>query len=168
MGVKTLLYVAAVSLLVIACGSSSPSATVVSPTPTPAPTPTLTQAELGAEYVAMVGPSNKLIAAMNVVVTPAHMSITKVRRAAAALEVADVTFNTELLAFGRVVPVAVQPDVAAARLALSSEIADLQTVIAAKSYAALDAAVRAWVSNGNKDSKAFVLLRSDLGLQPPS
>lgn len=165
---RVLVGVLTVSLLVIACGSSSPSATVVSPTPIPAPTPTLTQAELGAEYVAMVGPSNKLTAAMNIVVTPAHMSITKVRRVGAALLAADVTFNSALLAFGPQVPVAVQPDVAAARLALSSDIADLQTIVASTTYAQLDAAVNAWIADGNKDSKAFVLLRSDLGLPPPS
>jgi hypothetical protein len=127
----------------------------------------LTQAELGAKYLAMVGPSNKLIDAMNVVVAPAHMSITKVRRVGAALLAADVTFNSDLLAFAPLVPAAVQPDVAAARLALSSDIADLQSIVASTTYPQLDAAVSVWSADGNKDSKAFVLLRSDLGLPPP-
>jgi hypothetical protein len=167
---RVLIGVLTVSLLVIACGNSSPSATIASPIPIPTlvPTPTLTQAELGTKYLAMVGPSNKLIDAMNVVVAPAHMSFTRVRRVAAALEAADVTLNGDLLAFGPQVPVAVQPDVAAARLALSSDIADLQTIVASTTYAQLDAAVNAWITDGNKDSKAFVLLRSDLGLPPPT
>ena len=165
---KALLVVLAVSLLAISCGSSSPSATVVTPTPTPAPTPALTQAQLGAQYLAMVGPSNKLIDAMGVVIAPVHMNITKVRRTAAALEAADVTFNSALLVFAPQVPVAIQPDVEAARLALSSDIADLQSIVASKTYAQLDAAVTVWADDSNKDSKAFVLLRSDLGLPPPT
>jgi hypothetical protein len=95
------------------------------------------------------------------------MSITKVRRVGAALLAADVTFNSDLLAFAPLVPAAVQPDVAAARLALSSDIADLQSIVASTTYPQQDAAVSVWSADGNKDSKAFVLLRSDLGLPPP-
>jgi hypothetical protein len=163
---KALFVACAASLLVISCGSSSPSATVV--TPTPVPTPALTQAQLGAQYLAMVAPDNKLVDAMNVATRyPALMNLTKVRRIAAALEAADITFNTDLIAFGLVVPAAIRPDVAAARLAVSSDIAELQNVVGSKNHAALDANVNAWIAVGDRDTKAFILLRSDLGLAPP-
>jgi hypothetical protein len=169
MRVRALLFVAAVGLLLTACGSSSPSASVATPTPTAVPTPALTQAELGAKYLAMVAPSNKLVDAINIATRyPARMNFKNVRRLAVALEAADVTFNTELIAFGLEVPDAIRPDVAAVRLAVSSDIALLQTVVESPTYAALDANVTAWINEGNKDSKAFVLLRSDLGLPPPA
>ena len=62
---------------------------------------------------------------------------------------------------------ATKPDVAAVRLAVSSDIAELQNVVGSKNHAELDANVNAWIAIGNRDTKAFILLRSDLGLAPP-
>jgi hypothetical protein len=158
--VKALLLILAVALLV-ACGSAPSSNTAT-------PTPTLTQAQLGAEYLALVAPANAATSKLAALLQPAQIDAVQVRAAALELENAEVTLNSNFLAFSQKVPVAVQPDVAAARLAVSNDIAVLQTVVATKTDADLTSALSAWVVDVNAESKAFVLLRSDLGLPPPS
>lgn len=160
--VKALLLILAVALLV-ACGSAPSSNTA-----TPTPTPTLTQAQLGAEYLALVAPANAATSKLAALLQPAQIDAVQVRAAALELENAEVTLNSNFLAFSQKVPVAVQPDVAAARLAVSNDIAVLQTVVATKTDADLTSALSAWVVDVNAESKAFVLLRSDVGLPPPS
>jgi hypothetical protein len=158
--VKAPLLILAVALLV-ACGSAPSSITAT-------PTPTLTQAQLGAEYLALVAPANTATSKLAALLQPAKIDAVQVRAAAMELENTEVTLNSNFLAFQQKVSVAVQPDVAAARLAVSNDIAVLQTVVATKTDAELKSALSAWVVDVNAESKAFVLLRSDLGLPPPS
>ena len=90
------------------------------------------------------------------------------RTAAQKLFDADVTFNTGLLAFEKKVPANVQAHVEVARLAISKEISDLQNVISSTDDASLNRALNVWDLDGQAEGSAFVLLRSDLGLPPPS
>jgi hypothetical protein len=66
------------------------------------------------------------------------------------------------------VPANVQPDVAAARVAISKDIVDIQSVLAASGLVAAETAVLAWATDANSEISVFVLLGSDLGLPPPS
>jgi hypothetical protein len=150
----------AVVLLAVACGNA-PSSASSSPTPE-------TQAQLGVEYLALVTPSNTATSKLGALLQPAHIDGVQVRAAALELENAEVTLNSKLLVFATKVPVAIQPDVAAARLAVSNDIAVLQAVIATKTDDELTSALSVWVTDVNAESKTFVLLRSDLGLPPPS
>lgn len=93
---------------------------------------------------------------------------TQVRAAAQTLLNADVALNTGLLGFEKKLPSNAQAHVEAARAAISKEIADLQNVTSSTDDATLNSALLTFEADAQSEGAAFVLLRSDLGLPPPS
>lgn len=153
MRITKLLYGAC---LVVLLGCAAPAAA-------PAPSP-----NLGGQYLALVAPSNTALDQLYAAAQATPMDGVKVRAAAKTLFDADVTFNTALLAFEKKVPANVVPHIEAARAADSKEIADLQRVVSSTDDATLNSALAVFGQDAQADSAAFVLLRSDLGLPPPS
>ncbi|HXC77377.1 MAG TPA: hypothetical protein VNU19_10025 [Candidatus Acidoferrum sp.] len=76
--------------------------------------------------------------------------------------------NSQLLAFEQKVPAKVQRDIETARAAISKEIADLQLITVSTTGDQLTAAFDAYAADETTGESALVLLRSDLGLPPPS
>lgn len=144
-----------VFLFLAACGSSSSPA---------APT----TAQLAAEYVAAVAPSNAALDQLSAAVKITPMDGAKIRAAAANLESADVTLNSGFIDFEKKVPASVRPHVEAARVAVSKDIADLAAVVSSTDDAGLIATFNVFAVDTTAASAAFVLLRSDLGLAPPT
>jgi hypothetical protein len=152
---KALLTFLSLTLLVVACGGTSAPAATASPS----------QAQLAAEYLKLVAPGNaandRLSAALKI--TP--LDGPQIRTAAKDYRDASAILNTSLLGFEKKVPANVQVDIEGVRHVLSLDIADLYDVINSTDDASLTTALNAWPSRSNAP---FVLLRSDLGLPPPS
>jgi len=153
---KALLTFLAATLLAVACGSSAPAATA---------TPSPSQAQLGAEYLKLVAPSNAANDSLNVALKITPFDGPKVRTAATDLRDSEATFNTALFGFEKKVPANVQADVETARHSLSTDISNLYNVVNSADDASLNAALAAWPALPNAP---FVQLRSDLGLPPPT
>jgi hypothetical protein len=143
-------------LALVACSGAGGTA---APSPTP---------DLGAEYLRLIAPSNTADDALFKAAGAAPLNQATIRAAAQSVLDADIALNTAFIGFGKEVPTNVQPDVAAARVAISKDIVDIQSVLAASGVVALETAVLAWATNANSEINVFVLLRSDLGLPPPS
>ncbi|HVC75450.1 MAG TPA: hypothetical protein VND96_02920 [Candidatus Micrarchaeaceae archaeon] len=76
--------------------------------------------------------------------------------------------NRDLLAFEKKLPAKVQRDIQTACAATSKEIADLQPMTAGTTGDQLMVAFDAYAADETTGESALVLLRSDLGLPPPS
>ena len=144
------------ALLMAACGGA---AGIASPSPTE---------NLGAGFEAIVAPSDTATAGLWGAYTALPMDTTKTRAAAKACFDAEVKLNSQLLAFEQKVPAKVQRDIETARAAISKEIADLQLMTASTTSDQLTAAFDAYAADETVGESALVLLRSDLGLPPPS
>ncbi len=153
---KALLTFLAVALLAVACGSSAPAAT--------AP-PSPSQAQLGAEYVKLVAPSNVAQDSLTAALKITPFDGPKIRAAAKDFRDSEATLNTALFGFEKKVPANVQADVEAARHLLSTDISNLYDVVNSTDDTSLNAALNAWPVLSNAP---FVQLRSDLGLPPPT
>jgi hypothetical protein len=152
--VKILLSVLAAGLLA-ACGGTA----------APVSTPSPSQAQLAAEYLKLVAPTNVANDHLNAALKITPLDGPNIRAATKDFSDAEATLNTALLAFEKKVPATVQVDIEAARHVLSLDIADMYNVINSTDDASLTTALNAWP---NRSSAAFVLVRSDLGLPPPS
>jgi hypothetical protein len=148
-----LLNVALVGLLLACSGSTA----------TPSPS-----TNLGAEYLQIVAAGNTTVDQLNAALSAQPSDSAKIRAAAKAVFDGDVKLSTDLLAFEQKVPANVKPHVEAARSVLSKQIADLQNVIASTDDPSLNADLIAYDADAQAGASAFVLLRSDLGLPPPS
>jgi hypothetical protein len=152
--VKPLLTFLSVILLV-ACGGTLAPAATASPS----------QAQLAAEYLNLVAPGNAANDRLNTALKITPLDGPKIRTAAKDYRDTSATLNTAVLGFEKKVPANVQADIEAVRHVLSLEIAELYDVINSTDDARLTAALNAWPSRSNAP---FVLLRSDLGLPPPT
>jgi hypothetical protein len=144
------------ALLMAACGGAAGTA---SPSPTE---------NLGADFEAIVAPSDTATAGLWGAYTALPTDPTKTRAAAKAGFDAEVKLNSQLLAFEQKVPAKVQRDIETARAAISKEIADLQLITVSTTGDQLTAAFDAYAADETTGESALVLLRSDLGLPPPS
>lgn len=150
------LFQGACLLALVACSGTGGTA---APSPTP---------DLGAEYLRLIAPSNAANDALFTAAGATSLNEATIRAAAQKVLVTDIALNTAFLGFAKEVPTNVQPDVAAARVAISKTIVDVQSVLATSGLVALETAVLAWATDASSEINVFVLLRSDLGLPPPS
>jgi len=148
---KALFTVLAVALLAVACGSVP--AAIAPPSPS--------QAQLGAQYLALVAPSNAADDSLNAALKITPFDGPRIRAAATNYRASEGAFNSALFAFEKKVPANVQADVEAARHVLSADISNLYDVVNSTDDASLKAALAAWPALSNAP---FVQLRSDLGL----
>ena len=144
------------ALLMVACGAAAGSA---SPWPTE---------NLGADFQAFVAPSDTATAGLWGAYTALPTDTAKIRAAAKACFDAEMKLNSQLLAFEKKVPAKVQRDIETARAATSKEIADLQLMTASTTSDQLTVAFDAYAADETTGESALVVLRSDLGLPPPS
>jgi len=144
------------ALLMAACGGAAGSAS-------PSPTETL-----GADYAAIVTPSDAATAELWSAVTAQSTDTAKIRAAAKVCFDADVKMNSNLLVFEKKVPANVQRDIESARAAASKEVADLQLMTASTTDDQLMGAFDAFAADETPLESAFLLLRSDLGFPTPS
>ena len=144
------------ALLMAACGGATGSA---SPSPTE---------NLGADYGAIVTPSDAATAGLWSAVTAQSTDTANIRAAAKVCFDAYVKMNSNLLAFEKKMPANVQSDIEAARAATSKEIADLQLMTASTTDDQLMVAFDAYAADQTKFNSAFGLVRSDLSFPAPS
>jgi hypothetical protein len=134
-----------------ACGGTSASA--------PAPSPT---SDLAARYSELVLPPNQAGDRLNAASGDPAATITTLRASAQAFYDTLVQLNLDLVAFEQQVPKANRPHVAVLRQTISSDEADLQSMMAANSVAQFNQAYTKLSADDPGASATAV--RSDLGL----
>ncbi|HVC76081.1 MAG TPA: hypothetical protein VND96_06130 [Candidatus Micrarchaeaceae archaeon] len=123
---------------------------------------------MGADYAAIVTPSDAATAELWSAVTAQSTDTATIRAAANVCFDADMKMNSNLLAFEKKVPANVQRDIETARTATSKEIADLKLMTASTTDDQLMGAFDAFAADETPLESAFVVLRGDLDSPTPS